>query len=200
MEKKKPNLGIIILFLVSIPAFLITGIGELFSFNSQDHFIQMLVMLLNLAYLLWRFWPNRQDTLQNEMVILCVCVWFFALWSILYITNLYLLCIYMDIVMSVLAIYVFAKGTPIIIKVCVIALFVGIGLFNVYHNDIISPTIWWMKDSLHSGWSLTGYRGYWANEVVEMTIWKATCLSFLLITGYKVFKKWNSRQEGVCKE
>ena len=84
-----------------------------------------------------------------------------------------------------------AKGTPTIIKVIIAALFLGIGIYTVFHNDIYGPLIFSIVDrpiDRPSQW-LHCYRFYWTGMILHMTVWDASFLSFLLLAGCKVFKK-----------
>ena len=190
----KKNYGLGFLILLSIPALLYVIIATLCEILcGVDFLISCFVMFLSVAVLLWNFWPNRKDTWQNLVVILCTMIWFFAIWLWSDAAHAHLLYIFLSALLPLSAIFVYAKETPLWLKVCAVVPFVGIGLYNVYHNDIISPTEWWCRDiDYPSPWPLS-YRCFWSKEIVNMTVWTSSILSFLLITGYKVFRKWKSR-------
>lgn len=190
----KKNYGVGILILVSIPALLYVIIATLCEILcGVDFFISFFVMFLSVAVLLWNFWPNRKDTCQNLVVILCTMIWFFAIWLWSDAAHAHLLYIFLSVLLPLLAIFVYAKGTPLWLKACAIVPFVGIGLYNVYHNDIMDPTMWWCRDIDNPSLWPHSYRCFWLKEIINMTVWTSSILSFFLITGYKVFKKWKSR-------
>ena len=190
----KKNYGLGFLILLSIPALLYVIIATLCEILcGVDFLISCFVMFLSVAVLLWNFWPNRKDTWQNLVVILCTMIWFFAIWLWSDAAHAHLLYIFLSALLPLSAIFVYAKETPLWLKVCAVVPFVGIGLYNVYHNDIMDPTEWWCRDiDYPSPWPLS-YRCFWSKEIVNMTVWTSSILSFLLITGYKVFRKWKSR-------
>ena len=100
------------------------------------------------------------------------------------------LSILMFISVTVWAIYTSAKGTPTILKVILVALFLGIGIYTVFHNDIYGPLIFSIVDrpiDRPSQW-LHCYRFYWTGMILHMTVWEASFFSFLLLGGYKVFR------------
>jgi len=192
--KTEKNVEKIFFVLVSLPALIITGLGMLITMlGNYNTGIQMVVMFLSVAFLLWRIWPNRQDTLWNFIVFFCTIAWFLVIWIGSRTYDFYFLSIYLSILVPLMAIFVFAKGTPFLMKICVLALFGGIGFFNVYHNDIMDPTLWWMKEVSHPAAWPRGYRYFWAEEVVDMTVWRASISSCLLLAGYKVFRQWKDR-------
>ena len=104
------------------------------------------------------------------------------------------LSILMFVLVTVWAIYTSAKGAPTILKVVIVALFLGIGIYAAFHNDIEGPLIFSIIDrpiDRPSQW-LHCYRFYWTGMVIHMTVWNASLLSFLLLGGYKVLKKLSS--------
>ena len=116
---------------------------------------------------------------------LCLFLWNYA----------FLQCQPLSILMFILvpigAIYTSVKGTPTILKVIIVALFLGIGIYTVFHNDIDGPLIFSIIDrpiDRPSQW-FHCYRFYWAGMVIHMTVSNASLLSLLLLGGYKVLKK-----------
>ena len=101
------------------------------------------------------------------------------------------LSILMFVLVPVWAIYTSAKGTPTILKVIIVVLFLGIGIYTVFHNDIDSPLLFSIIDrpiDRPSQW-FNCYRFYWTGMILHMTVWDASFLSLLLLAGYKVFRK-----------
>lgn len=118
------------------------------------------------------------------------CSLYFFLWNYAFM-RCQPLSILMFVIVIVWAIYTSAKGTPTILKVVIVALFLGIGIYTVFHNDIDGPLIFSIIDrpiDRPSQW-FHCYRFYWVGMVIHMTVSNASLLSLLLLGGYKVLKK-----------
>jgi hypothetical protein len=127
--------------------------------------------------------------LKGSLVVLGCSLYLF-LWNYAFM-RCQPLSILMFVLVTVWAIYTSAKGTPKILKVIIAALFLGIGIYMVFHNDIDGPLIFSIIDrpiDRPSQW-LHCYRFYWTGMILYMTVWDASFLSLLLLGGYKVLKK-----------
>lgn len=130
--------------------------------------------------------------LKGSLVVLGYSLYLF-LWNYAFM-QCQPLSILMFVLVTVWAIYTSAKGTPKILKVIIAALFLGIGIYMVFHNDIDGPLIFSIIDrpiDRPSQW-LHCYRFYWTGMILHMTVWEASFFSFLLLGGYKVFKNLSS--------
>ena len=158
--------------------------------------LDFLLMYISAIFLSWSYRKKITErkmcgtlALKGSLVVLGCSLYFF-LWNYAFM-RCQPLSILMFVLVTVWAIYTSAKGTPTIIKVIIAALFLGIGIYTVFHNDIYGPLIFSIVDrpiDRPSQW-LHCYRFYWTGMILHMTVWDASFLSFLLLAGYKVFKK-----------
>ena len=158
--------------------------------------VDLLLMIISAIFLAWSY---RKKLIGGKMCgTLALKVSFVALGCSLYLllwNYAFLQCqplsILMFVLVTVWAIYTSAKGAPTILKVVIVALFLGIGIYAVFHNDIEGPLIFSIIDKpidRPSQW-LHCYRFYWTGMILHMTVWEASFFSFLLLGGYKVLKK-----------
>ena len=158
--------------------------------------LDFLLMFISAIFLSWSYRKKITErkmcgtlALKGSLVVLGCSLYFFS-WTYAFM-RCQPLSILMFVLVTVWAIYTSAKGTPTIIKVIIAALFLGIGIYTVFHNDIYGPLIFSIVDrpiDCPSQW-LHCYRFYWTGMILHMTVWDASLLSFLLLGGYKVFKK-----------
>ena len=144
-------------------------------------------------------WPYRKKLTGGKMCgtlalkgsfVALGCSLYLFLWNYAFM-QCQPLSILMFVLVTVWAIYTSAKGTPKILKVIIAALFLGIGIYMVFHNDIDGPLIFSIIDrpiDRPSQW-LHCYRFYWTGMILHMTVCDASFLSLLLLGGYKVLKK-----------
>lgn len=161
--------------------------------------VDLLLMIISAIFLAWSY---RKKLIGGKMCgMLALKLSFVALGCSLYLflwNYAFMQCqplsILMFVLVTVWAIYTSAKGTPKILKVIIVALFLGIGIYTVFHNDIDGPLIFSIIDrpiDRPSQW-FHCYRFYWVGMVIHMTVSNASLLSLLLLGGYKVLKKWNT--------
>ena len=158
--------------------------------------LDFLLMFISAIFLSWSYRKKITErkmcgtlALKGSLVVLGCSLYFFS-WNYAFM-RCQPLSILMFVLVTVWAIYTSAKGTPTIIKVIIAALFLGIGIYTVFHNDIYGPLIFSIVDrpiDRPSQW-LHCYRFYWTGMILHMTVWDASLLSFLLLGGYKVLKK-----------
>lgn len=161
--------------------------------------LDFLLMFISAIFLSWSYRKKITErkmcgtlALKGSLVVLGCSLYFF-LWNYAFM-RCQPLSILMFVLVTVWAIYTSAKGTPTIIKVIIAALFLGIGIYTVFHNDIYGPLIFSIVDrpiDRPSQW-LHCYRFYWTGMILHMTVWDASFLSFLLLGGYKLLKKLSS--------
>ena len=144
-------------------------------------------------------WPYRKKITEGKMcgtlalkgsVVALGCSLYLFLWSEAFM-RCQPLSIMMFVLVSVWAIFTSVKGTPTILKVIIVAMFLGIGIYIASDYEIDGPLLFSIIDrpiDRPSQW-LHSYRFYWVGMVVHMTIWNSSLLSFLLLGGYKVLKK-----------
>ena len=158
--------------------------------------LDFLLMFISAIFLSWSYRKKITErkmcgtlALKGSLVVLGCSLYFF-LWNYAFM-RCQPLSILMFVLVTVWAIYTSAKGTPKILKVIIAALFLGIGIYMVFHNDIDGPLIFSIIDrpiDRPSQW-LHCYRFYWTGMILHMTVWDASFLSLLLLGGYKVLKK-----------
>ena len=158
--------------------------------------LDFLLMFISAIFLSWSYRKKITErkmcgtfALKGSFVALGCSLYLF-LWNYAFM-RCQPLSILMFVLVTVWAIYTSANGTPTIIKVIIVALFLGIGIYMVFHNDIYGPLMFSIVDrpiDRPSQW-LHCYRFYWTGMILHMTVWDASLLSFLLLGGYKVFKK-----------
>ena len=161
--------------------------------------VDLLLMIISAIILAWSY---RKKLIGGKMcgtlalkgsLVVLGCSLYFFLWNYAFM-QCQPLSILMFVLVTVWAIYTSAKGTPTILKVIIAALFLGIGIYTVFHNDIYGPLIFSIVDrpiDRPSQW-LHSYRFYWVGMVVHMTVSNASFFSFLLLGGYKLLKKLSS--------
>lgn len=158
--------------------------------------VDLFLMFFSAIFLLWLLRKKMTGrkmhgtlALKGSLVVLG-CFLYFYLWNYAFL-QCQPLSILMFILVPIGAIYTSVKGTPTILKVIIVALFLGIGIYTVFHNDIDGPLIFSIIDrpiDRPSQW-FHCYRFYWAGMVIHMTVSNASLLSLLLLGGYKVLKK-----------
>ena len=144
-------------------------------------------------------WPLRKKiigrkicgtlALKGSLVVLGCSLYLF-LWSEAFM-RCQPLSILMFVLVSVWAIFTSVKGTPTTLKVIIVALFLGIGIYIASDYEIDGPLTFSIIDrpiDRPSQW-LHSYRFYWVGMVIHMTLSNTSLLSFLLLGGYKVIKK-----------
>ena len=158
--------------------------------------LDFLLMFISAIFLSWSYRKKiaekkmcRTLALKGSLVVLGCSLYFF-LWNYAFM-RCQPLSILMFVLVTVWAIYTSAKGTPTIIKVIIAALFLGTGIYMASDYEIDGPLLFSIIDrpiDRPSQW-LHSYRFYWVGMVVHMTVSNASFFSFLLLGGYKVFKK-----------
>lgn len=198
MERTKSiiqySTSIVILIVCAVLCLLLTFLHLLYG-GLDD----VLLMLISAFFLLWPLRKKKIEgercgtfTLKGSLVVLG-CSLYLLLWNEAFM-GCQPLSILMFVIVTIGAIYTSAKGTPTILKVIIVGLFLGIGiyiasdyeidgslLFSIIDRPIDRPSQW-----LHS------YRFYWVGMVVHMTVSNASFFSFLLLGGYKLLKKLSS--------
>lgn len=198
MEKTKSIIQYVISFIILIACDIICLMCLLqmiliFLYGGLD---DVLLMFISAIFLAWSYRKKITEAkmcgtlaLKGSLVVLGCSLYLF-LWNYAFM-RCQPLSILMFILVIVWAIYTSAKGTPKILKVIIAALFLGIGIYMVFHNDIDGPLIFSIIDrpiDRPSQW-LHCYRFYWTGMILYMTVWDASFLSLLLLGGYKVLKK-----------
>lgn len=198
MERTKSiiqySTSIVILIVCAVLCLLLTFLHLLYG-GLDD----VLLMLISAFFLLWPLRKKKIEgercgtfTLKGSLVVLG-CSLYLLLWNEAFM-GCQPLSILMFVIVTIGAIYTSAKGTPTILKVIIVGLFLGIGiyiasdyeidglfLFSIIDRPIDRPSQW-----LHS------YRFYYVGMVVHMTVSNASFFSFLLLGGYKQLKKLSS--------
>lgn len=161
--------------------------------------LDFLLMFISAIFLSWSYRKKITErkmcgtlALKGSLVVLGCSLYFF-LWNYAFM-RCQPLSILMFVLVTVWAIYTSAKGTPTIIKVIIVALFLGIGIYIAADYKIDGPLLFSIIDrpiDRPSQW-LHSYRLYWVGMVIQMTVSNASLLSFLLLGGYKVIKKLSS--------
>lgn len=198
MEKTKSIIQYVISFIILIACDIICLMCLLqmiliFLYGGLD---DVLLMFISAIFLAWSYRKKITEAkmrgtlaLKGSLVVLGCSLYLF-LWNYAFM-QCQPLSILMFVLVTVWAIYTSAKGTPKILKVIIAALFLGIGIYMVFHNDIDGPLIFSIIDrpiDRPSQW-LHCYRFYWTGMILHMTVWDASFLSLLLLGGYKVLKK-----------
>lgn len=174
----------IMCLLLTFPHFLFGGLDD------------VLLMLISAFFLLWPLRKEKTEgkrcgtfALKGSLVVLGCSLYLF-LWSEAFM-RCQPLSILMFVIVTIGAIYTSAKSTPTKIKVIIVALFLGTGIYIASDYEIDGPLLFSIIDrpiDRPSQW-LHSYRFYWVGMVVHMTVSNASFFSFLLLGGYKVFKK-----------
>ena len=159
----------------------------------------VLLMLISAFFLLWPLRKKKIEgercgtfTLKGSLVVLG-CSLYLLLWNEAFM-GCQPLSILMFVIVTIGAIYTSAKGTPTILKVIIVGLFLGIGIYIASDYEIDGPLLFSIIDrpiDRPSQW-LHSYRFYWVGMVVHMTVSNASFFSFLLLGGYKLLKKLGS--------
>ena len=158
--------------------------------------LDFLLMLISAFFLLWPLRKKKIEgercgtfTLKGSLVVLG-CSLYLLLWNEAFM-GCQPLSILMFVIVTIGAIYTSAKSTPTILKMVIVVLFLGTGIYMASDYEIDGPLLFSIIDrpiDRPSQW-LHCYRFYWTGMILHMTVWDASFLSFLLLAGYKVFKK-----------
>lgn len=198
MERTKSiiqySTSIVILIVCAVLCLLLTFLHLLYG-GLDD----VLLMLISAFFLLWPLRKKKTEgercgtfTLKGSLVVLG-CSLYLLLWNEAFM-RCQPLSILMFVIVTIGAIYTSAKGTPTILKVIIVGLFLGIGIYIASDYEIDGPLLFSIIDrpiDRPSQW-LHSYRFYWVGMVVHMTVSNASFFSFLLLGGYKLLKKLSS--------
>lgn len=198
MERTKSiiqySTSIVILIVCAVLCLLLTFLHLLYG-GLDD----VLLMLISAFFLLWPLRKKKIEgercgtfTLKGSLVVLG-CSLYLLLWNEAFM-GCQPLSILMFVIVTIGAIYTSAKGTPTILKVIIVGLFLGIGIYIASDYEIDGPLLFSITDrpiDCPSQW-LHSYRFYWVGMFVHMTVSNASFFSFLLLGGYKLLKKLSS--------
>ena len=198
MERTKSiiqySTSIVILIVCAVLCLLLTFLHLLYG-GLDD----VLLMLISAFFLLWPLRKKKTEgercetfTLKGSLVVLG-CSLYLLLWNEAFM-RCQPLSILMFVIVTIGATYTSAKGTPTILKVIIVGLLLGIGIYIASDYEIDGPLLFSIIDrpiDRPSQW-LHSYRFYWVGMVVHMTVSNASFFSFLLLGGYKLLKKLSS--------
>ena len=113
--------------------------------------VDLLLMFISAIFLAWSYRKKLTGgkmcgtlALKGSFVALG-CSLYLLLWNYAFL-QCQPLSILMFVLVTVWAIQTSAKGAPTILKVVIVALFLGIGIYAVFHNDIEGPLIFSIID------------------------------------------------------
>lgn len=196
MERTKSiiqySTSIVILIVCAVLCLLLTFLHLLYG-GLDD----VLLLFISVFFLLCPLGKKKTEekrcgtfALKGSLVVLG-CFLYLFLWSEAFM-RCQPLSILMFVIVTIGAIYTSAKSTPTILKVVIVVLFLGTGIYMASDYEIDGPLLFSIIDrpiDRPSQW-LHSYRLYWVGMVVHMTVSDASFFSFLLLGGYKLLKKW----------
>lgn len=94
--------------------------------------------------------------------------------------------------LPIMAVLAMLKGKPLWMWSLVALIFLGIGVFSLFYNDIIGPMTFMICDrpiDVPAQWGHC-YRLFWSASLFKMVASRAGNLSILVMSGYLLYKRY----------
>ena len=168
---------------------LVMAFGAIAIFALDWHGIPYLVFMSLIIYLLV---PRAWGVIGFSVAIFVASFYLIFL----FITALFwqpMHCL-MSCALSLVATILLLRGKPSWMKWLVLSIFIVIGVYYVFNNDIVGPVEFAIRDrpiDTPSQW-YNSYRFFWTGIVVEFVTKFAGFLSVLLVLAYQIYPKVKS--------
>jgi hypothetical protein len=148
--------------------------------------------MLNLGYvaiILYCLIPKSWSYVGISLSIIAACLYLYALFlSIFYQPGSVLL----SALLPIMAVLAMLKGRPLWMWGLVGLIFMTIGVFSLFYNDIIGPMAFMIRDrpfDVPAQWGHC-YRLFWSAALFKMVAYRAGILSILVMGGYLLNKRY----------
>ena len=145
------------------------------------------------AIILYRLLPKSFGVFGVSLAIIGVCVYFvISFLSIFVCQPMHYL---MKIVLATVAVLIILKGKPRWLWGVVTLVFVGLGIFYLFYNDIIGPMTFLIMDrpiDTPSQW-YDCYRFFWTGIYLDGVIWYSSIISTIIIFIYIMYNRYKDK-------
>ena len=177
--------NIVSLLLVSIAV--IIALGTLCLLLISPSYI---ILCIFMTIIIWKLTPNSWSTIGWSCVLITACLYL----AILFITALSWqpLMYLMSIMLPVCSTLVMLKGKPIWIWIVIFLVYLSVGIYCLYNNDIVGPMEFLIRDrpiDVPAQWYHC-YRFFWGAVLLNMISSMAGVISVLILFLYRVRAIW----------
>ena len=177
--------NILSFLLASIAAIMILGALFLLLMSPSS-----IILYIFMAIIIWELTPKSWITIGWSCVLITACLYL----DIMFITGLswqplrYL----MSIMLPVCSTLVMLKGRPIWIWIVIILVYLSVGVYCFYNNDIVGPMEFMIRDrpiDVPAQWYHC-YRFFWGAVLLNLISSMAGVISVLILFLYSVRAIW----------
>ena len=145
------------------------------------------------AIILYRLLPKSFGVFGVSLAIIGVCVYFvISFLSIFVYQPMHYL---MKTTLAIVAVLIMLKGKPRWLWGVVTLVFVGLGIFYLFYNDIIGPMTFLIMDrpvDTPSQW-YNCYRFFWTGIYLDGVIWYSSIISTIIIFIYIMYYRYKDK-------
>lgn len=148
------------------------------------------VSYIFMTIIIWELTPKSWSTIGWSCVLITACLYL----AIMFITGLcwqplrYL----MSIILPVCSTLIMLKGKPIWIGIVIFLVYLSVGFYCFFNNDIVGPMGFMIRDrpiDVPSQWYHC-YRFFWGGVLLNMISSRAGVISVLILFLYSVRDIW----------
>ena len=168
----------IIALMFAVGAFLLGVLG-----------MRYMLYLVFIAIIIYHIIPRRWGVIGYSGAIIIASIYFIFMF-LSAIVEQPVFCL-MSSVLSLSAVGVMLKGKPWWTWIVVTSIFLIIGVFYVFNNDIVGPMEFRIRDmpiNTPAQWYYC-YRFFWTGFVIEMVTYIAGFVSIIILSSYTLGKK-----------
>ncbi|MBQ9216177.1 MAG: hypothetical protein IJ159_05415 [Prevotella sp.] len=168
----------IIALMIAVGAFLLGVLG-----------MRYMLYLVFIAIIIYHIIPRRWGVIGYSGAIIIASIYFIFMF-LSAIVEQPVFCL-MSSVLSLSAVGVMLKGKPWWTWIVVTSIFLIIGVFYVFNNDIVGPMEFRIQDmpiNTPTQWYYC-YRFFWTGFVIEMVTYIAGFVSIIFLSSYTLGKK-----------
>lgn len=145
------------------------------------------------AIILYRLLPKSFGVFGFSLAVIGVCVYFvISFLSIFVCQPMHYL---MKTALATVAVLIMLKGKPRWLWGVVTLVFVGLGIFYLFYNDIIGPMTFLIMDrpvDTPSQW-YNCYRFFWTGIYLDGVIWYSSIISCIIIFVYIMYNMYKDK-------
>lgn len=155
--------------------------------------ISTIPYLAYMALVLYLLIPREWGVFGASMAIVAGCI---------YLMNMFIFAIFwqplyclMSCVLSLAAVILMLRGKPLWLWVVVFLIFLSIGVYYIFNNNIVGPMGFLIRDrpiDTPAQWYHC-YRFYWCGVVAETVSQFASFVSIIVIAVYILYQKFTSQ-------
>jgi len=149
-----------------------------------------IILYIFMAIIIWELTPKSWSIIGWSCVLITACLYL----TIIFITGfswqplMYL----MSIMLPVCSTLVMLKGRPIWIWIVIFLVYLSVGFYCLYNNDIVGPMEFMIRDrpiDVPAQWYHC-YRFFWGAVLLDMISSMAGVISVLILFLYRVRAIW----------